>query len=204
MQLDTSALFNIGAKNKDDQTPQAVAYSWNLTIVEQEEKIKNATERLLTPDMDDRAILNSCLSLIRLYNGNMDIYDQVKKNIRERDEKTGEKIRAVLSEIMEDVEEDQDVDIIIAKLVYVIKKYMDIPRYDAVAELVKAMDKRREYRDNLLGIKPYYYVYREIAELKRTMDYSVIEKGHLKKLVGEEKVDNLDTILTDITEAIKE
>ena len=204
MQLDTSALFNIGAKNEDDQTPQAVAYRWNLTIVEQEEKIKNYTERLLTPDMDDRAILLNCLSLIRLYSGNTDIYDQVRKNIRERDEKAGDKIRAILSEIMEDVEEDKDVDVIIAKLVYVIKKYMNVPRYDAVAEMVKAMDKRREYRDELLGIKPYYYVYREIAELKRTMDYSEIEKRHMKKLVGEEKIDTLDTILTDITEAIKE
>ena len=204
MQLDTSALFNIGAKSKDDQKPQAIAYSWNLTIADQEEQIKKATEELLTPDMDNKAILNSCLSLIRLYNGNTDIYDQVRKNIRERNEKTGEKIRAILSEIMEDVEDDKDVDVILAKLVYVIKKYMDIPRYDAVAELVKAMDKRREYRDKLLGIKPYYYVYREIAELKRTMDYSENEKRHMKKLVGDDKIDTLDAILTDITEAIKE
>ena len=204
MQLDTSALFNIGAKNEEDQKPQAIAYSWNLTIADQEEQIKKATEELLTPDMDNKAILNSCLSLIRLYNGNTDIYDQVRKNIRERNEKTGEKIRAILSEIMEDVEDDKDVDVILAKLVYVIKKYMDIPRYDAVAELVKAMDKRREYRDKLLGIKPYYYIYREIAELKRTMDYSENEKRHIKKLVGDDKIDTLDAILTGITEAIKE
>ena len=204
MQLDTSALFNIGAVNKDDQKPQDVAYKWNLTIIEQEEHIKNATERLLTPDMDDKAILNNCLSLIRLYNGNTAICDQVRKNINERDAKTGEKIRAILSEIMEDVENSQDDDIIIAKFAYVIKKYMNVPQYDAVAELVKAMDKRREYRDKLLGIKPYYFVYREIAELKRTMDYSEIEKRHMKKLVGEEKIDTLDKILADITEAIKE
>lgn len=204
MKLDTSALFNIGAKNKDDQKPQDVAYRWNLTVIEQEEQIKNATERLLTPDMDDRTILNSCLSLIKLYNGNTAIYDQVRKNIRERDEKAAEKIRAILSEIMEDVEEDQDKDLIIAKFAYVIKKYMNIPRYDTVAELVRAMDKRRDYRDKLLGIKPYYYVYREIAELKRTMDYSETEKRHMKKLIGEDKIDTLEAILKDIVDAEKE